>query len=158
MSHTIYKAADDALYAIDSISSIVTVINTETDFESTLGLKPTICLLDSVYRDDGREWNIVAVQWKGGRYLYFYDSDMLRVDAELFKGHNFDQFYEYLKISGSLPTRIDKIVNGIGRVSLEIIDSKTYSPDPSIFQIPKLKAVPGLTSFYPNKKLYKIDD
>ena len=155
---SVYKAADGALYAIDSISSIVTVINTETDFESTIGFKPTVHLLDSVYCREGREWNIVEVQWKGGQYLYFYDPDILKVEAELFKRHNFDQFYEFLKISGSLPTRIDKSVKGMGKVSLEIIEFKKYSSGPSGFQVPKLKTIPGLTSFYPNKKLYKIDE
>lgn len=154
---SVYKAADGALYAIDSISSIVTVINTETDFESTIGFKPTVHLLDSVYSHEGGEWSIVKVQWKGGEYLYFYDPDILKVDAELFKRHNFDQFYEFLKISGSLPTRIDKNVKGMGKVSFEIIDFRKFSPDLSVFKIPNLKAIPGLTSFYPNKRLYKIE-
>lgn len=155
---TVYITSENLLYTVDSVAMMVAVSDAGADLESAMGLEPVVYALDSVYRQNGHVWNIVEVRWKAGRYRYYYDSGLLKVNADLFKGHHYDQFYAFLTVSGSLPTRIDKIVNGMANVSLEIVDFKEYSPDPLLFQIPRMKPIPGLTSFYPNKKLYAIDN
>ena len=142
-SWSIYKQITNKLYTFQDgeASDICTVTDVSFDLEYKLTrIKPKIEKLDTVVEVNGMKCEIVRVVWKSGTYDYYYNSSFLKLDAKLFENHIYDGWAGFLKISNSLPVKIVKSINGIGKVKYTLIRNFAETIDKSIFEIPKLVA------------------
>lgn len=149
-SWIIYRPDSNKLYTFQEgdASNICIVADASIDLENKMtGKMPTITLLDSLYSDDDYKLRAVEVKWSTGSYYYMFDENHFKVNPENFKGHIYDGFYEFLKLSKSLPIEIYKKTNDIIKVRLTLIESSNEQIDYSLFEVPELIEDESLNSF-----------
>lgn len=132
-----YIKKDNLLYNFVGDLNVVSAIDVTIDLEEKLGNSPVLKELGQKEKVGTLECSIVEVRWKMGTYRYYFSNSILKVDSELFKGYNYDQFYEFLKISNSLPVKIEKITNDFFKSTYLLHSYNTKKVDKSIFTIPK---------------------
>lgn len=140
-SWVIYRPDSNKLYTFQDgeTSDICTVTNPAVDLEHKMtGKMPTVTLLDTLINYKEFELKMVEVKWKAGTYYYLFDEDHFKTNPEKFKGHIYDGYYEFLKLSNSLPIMIIKEAGGMTTITISLIDSFENKIDDSIFQIPEL--------------------
>jgi len=140
-SWVIYRSDSNKLYAFQEgeASDICTVTDASIDLENKMtGKMPTVTLLDTLIRHQEFELKMVQVKWKTGTYYYLYDKNHFKTNPDSFKGHIYDGFYEFLKLSKSLPIMIIKEISGMMTTTISLIDSSEKKIDDSFFQIPEL--------------------
>lgn len=110
----IYRPDVKQLYTFqdgeDSDLCIITDASIDLEYQKT-GEMPKVVLLDTLVKYQNYRLEVVQVTWKSGIYYYYFDKNHLRVNPEDFKGHIYDGFYAFLKLSKSLPIRIVKDAN-----------------------------------------------
>ena len=146
----IYRSDSNRLYTFQNgeASDICIVTDPSVDLEHKMtGKMPTVTLLDTLIKYEKYELKTVKVKWKSGTYYYLFDENHFKTNPENFKGHIYDGFYEFLKLSNSLPIQIIKEVGGMMTVTISLIDSAEYKINDSIFQIPELIEDEELNSF-----------
>lgn len=120
-------------------ADICTVNNAAKDLEYELtGNQPAVTLLDTSIKYLDFNLKMVEVKWKTGSYFYLFDEDYFKTNPENYKGHTFDGFYEFLKISKSLPIIIIKEGGGMMTMTLSLVDFSEHTVEESIFLIPEL--------------------
>lgn len=146
-SWSIYKPESNKIYTFQEgeASGICTVTDAGADYESTLsGKLPRIEKQDTTVVINGRNCEVVTVKWKSGTYSYYYEKGYLQVDPKLFKAHIYDGWSEFLQLSGALPVRIVKEVNGMSTATMDLVSATPETIDIKLFDIPKLKPDPEL--------------
>ena len=139
-SWVIYRPDSNMLYTLQEgeASDICVIMDASMDTEfKMLGKMPTVTLVDTIVKYNDYELKMVKVKWKMGYYLYLYSEDHFKTDPELFKGHIFDGFYEYLKIAKSFPVIVIKDAVMM-TVTTSLISSSEEEIQDSIFDIPEL--------------------
>ena len=156
----VYINKDKVLYSLSDDSEIITALDVGIDLEEKLfGIKPSIKLLEKKHKYEEFECNIVEVEWKTGIYRYFYDSLYFKVDdPDIYKGYNYDQWYNYLKISKSLPVIIEKESGGFLKVTYSLIQYSDKKFNDELLTLPKMKEVEEMKNFYPNKRIFYMDE
>lgn len=146
------------IYQIKDDINIVTAIDVTIDLEEKLGQKPAIKLLEKTEQIEEFKCSVVEVKWKFGTYRYYFSNGILSIDPQLFKNYNYDQWFNFLKISKALPLKIEKEINGFCKTTytFEVFDEKAEI-DNSVFEIPKMKLNKELSKMYPNKKIFIVD-
>jgi hypothetical protein len=82
---------------------------------------------------------------------------MFSVDPSLYSNHVYDGWYEFLKISKSLPIKIVKIANGMMTVTATLITSKNESIDDKLFIVPTLISDKDLNIIKsPNREIMRL--
>jgi hypothetical protein len=147
------------IYQIKDDLNIVMAIDVTIDLEEKLGHKPSIKLLEKTEQIEAFKCSVIEVKWKSGVYRYYFSNEILAIDPQLFKDYNYDQWFNYLKISKALPLKIEKEINDFCKTTytLETYDEKAEI-DNSIFEIPKMKLNKELSKMYPNKKIFIVND
>lgn len=151
-----YIKKDNLLYNFVGDLNIVSAIDVTIDLEEKLGNPPILKELEQKEKVGNLECSIVEVRWKMGTYRYYFSNSLLKVDSELFKGYNYDQFYEFLKISNSLPVKIEKITKDFFKSTYLLHSYTTKKVDKSVFTIPKMKEDKMMRGMYQNKKIFII--
>jgi len=150
---TLYKAKDLTLYGFDT-SEYVSGLDVRIDLEEKLGNKPQVDLLKDTVKIGNTECQVVRVKWKTGEYKYYFNKNFLKINPSLYKGYEYDQWYNFLLISGALPVKIEKTIYGIITVTLNLEYYENYEVDEEMFKLPKLKEDPTMSQLYLNKKIY----
>lgn len=152
-----YNPKTNYLYFINPyILNFITAIDVRYDLEETLGSKPMIKLLEEKEYIGDIECSIVEVQWKTGKYRYFFSKDYLKINPEIYINYNYDQWYNYLSISKSLPIKIEKVINNFYRTTFVLHSFSEMDIDDSIFNLPKLKKNKTLSKLYINKVVFDV--
>jgi hypothetical protein len=159
-SWLIYKSETNKIYSIqDGIKNeICSVIDASIDTEFAYFNKmPSVTKLDTSATVNNIVCDIVRVKWKTGTYDYYFNSSMLKVNPELYSKHIYDGWYDFLKISNSLPIKIVKKGNDIMTVTLTLLSSNNSKIEDEIFTLPELKYDKDLNLFKsPNKENMRI--
>lgn len=151
-----YLQKNNLLYRFVDNSNIVSAIDVSIDLEEILGNKPIITKKEKKEMVGEINCSIVEVAWKTGVYRYHYAEGLLSINPDLFKNYRYDQFYEFLKISHSLPIKIEKQVYSFYK---SVYDLKAYNNeyiDQELFVLPKMKENKELSSMQSNKKIFII--
>lgn len=151
-----YIKKDNLLYNFVGDLNVVSAIDVTIDLEEKLGNPPVLKKLNHKEKVGDLECSIVEVRWKTGTYIYYFSNTILQVDSELFRGYNYDQFYEFLKISNSLPIKIEKITKDFFKTTYMLNSYTKQKVDKTIFTIPKMKEEKTMSSMYKNKKFFII--
>jgi hypothetical protein len=151
---SLYKAQNLMIYGFGE--EYVTGVDVTIDLEEKLGYKPQVELLPDTVQIGDTKCQVVKVKWRTGEYKYYFNKDLLKINASLYKGYEYDQWYSFLLISGSLPIRIDKITYNIIEVTFNLESYSNYDVDEDMFQLPKLKEEKEMSKIYLNKKIYYI--
>lgn len=151
-----YLKKHNLIYTFTGDLSIVTAIDTSIDLEEKNGNKPIIEILDIKEKIGKYECSIVQVRWKAGTYKYYFYEGLLKVNPELFKDYKYDQFYEFLKISKSLPLKIEKQINDFYSITYKLYYYNEEKINYNIFDIPKMEEEKELSEMYPNKRIFVI--
>ncbi|TCN50338.1 hypothetical protein D0809_23780 [Flavobacterium circumlabens] len=151
-----YIKKDNLLYNFVGDLNVVSAIDVTIDLEEKLGNPPVLKELEQKEKVGNLECSIVEVRWKMGTYRYYFSNSILKIDSELFKGYNYDQFYEFLKISNSLPVKIEKITKDFFKSTYLLHSYTTKKVDKSVFTIPRMKEDKMMRSMYQNKKFFII--
>lgn len=147
---------DKLLYTFIGDLNIVSAIDVTIDLEEKLGNPPSIKKIDKKEKIGDLECSIVEVKWKTGTYRYYFSDTILKVDPELFKDYKYDQFYEFLKISNSLPVKIEKITNDFFKATYLLNSYTPQKIDKDVFIVPKMKEDKTMSGIYKNKKIFTI--
>ena len=149
----IYVSKENNIYFFEN--DLVIVSDASIDLETVKGNTPKIQLLDKTELINNIRCNVVKVVWKLGTYYYYYNSEILIVDPNLFKGHNYDQFYRFLEISKSLPIRIVKEVNNLMVTELTLKKFFKKKIMDNVFDIPNLQYDDDLNKYaQPHQKVF----
>lgn len=154
----VFRKSDNLLYTLEANSIVVAAIDVTIDLEKKMGYPPTIKVLPDKYQFNGLECSAVKVFWRAGTYTYYFKKDFLTVNPENYNGFEYDQWYNFLLISNSLPIRIEKEVNNFYRLifSLENVIEEEF--DASLLELPKMKENKELGKIYPNRKIFLVEE
>ncbi len=152
-----YSSKDKLIYKLIANSPIVNAIDVTIDLEEKLGNKPLVNLLEKKETVNDYLCSIIEIKWKTGTYRYYFSDKILKVNYQIYNNFNYDQWFNYLKIAGSLPIKIEKEINNMCKTTYVMnyyVEESTI--DNSIFKIPKMKLDKELSQIYPNKKIFII--
>jgi len=159
-SWLIYNSETNKIYSVqDGVKNeICSVIDASIDTEFAYTNKmPIVTKIDTIVIVNNIECKIVRVKWKTGTYDYYYNSSMFNINPEMYSKHLYDGWYEFLKISNSLPIKIVKIVNGTMTVTATLINSKTNEIDDKLFTVPNLITDKNLNIIKsPNREIMRL--
>ena len=159
-SWLLYNSETNKIYSVqDGVKNeICSVINASIDTEFAYSNKmPSVTKQDTLATVNNIECNVVRVKWKSGIYDYYYNSTMFEIDPQLFTNHIYDGWYEFLKISKSLPIKIVKIVNGMMTVTETLITSKKESIVDNLFTVPTVISDKDLNIIKsPNREIMRL--
>lgn len=150
-SWVIYRPDSNKLYTFQGgeASDWCTVTDASIDLENKItGKMPKITLLDTIVKYKEYGLKMVEVKWQSGTYCYLYSENHFKINPEHFKGHIYDGFYEFLKISSSLPIKIIKEAGGMITTTISLVESNKNKITDTLFQIPELIEDEDLNSFY----------
>ena len=144
---SIYNAKDNKIYTIQKKEDIIVATDTSIDLEQTMtGKYPEI-------KEEKEETLIfkkpcrkISVIWGMGTYEYYYSSNFLKIDAELYKNHIYDGWYDFLKLSSALPVRIVKRQMGL-TITLTLVSINEDKIHDRIFELPKMKLDKDMAEF-----------
>lgn len=159
-TRSIYLGEDNTIYTRGKNEDLVVAIDAGIDLENLMfGTKAKIENKETDVVILGKKCNKVVITGKAGVSEYYYNSDFLKIDPELYKNHKYDMWYEFLSISKSLPLRIVKEVKGMMKIKMELINYKEEEIDVENFILPKIKIDEELSKFVPtkNQKIYKVE-
>ena len=132
-TYSIYRSDSNKLYTFFQGSKAI-ILDTSIDKEEKLtNRSPVIKLIDRLVVVYGKPCKIVRVQWESGFYDYYFKSDYLIMDSNLYKGHILNGWYGFLKISNALPLKIIKNSNGV-IVTMTLINANNTKLDTHIFR------------------------
>ncbi len=140
-SWVIYRPDSNKLFTFQDgeASDICKVTDPSVDLEHKItGKMPTVTLIDTLINYKEFKLKMVEVKWKTGTYYYLFDDNYFKTHPENFKGHIYDGFYEFLKLSNSLPIVIIKKIGGMMSITISLIDSSENKINDSYFEIPEL--------------------
>lgn len=149
-SWVIYRPDTKKIYSFQNgeTSDLCMVTDTTIDLEEKMtGEGPNLTLLDTLTEYKDYRLKTVHVKWKSGNYYYLFDEDHFNMDPELFEGHIYDAWYDYLKLSGSLPVKIIKEAGKMMTITMSLVDASETRIEDSVFQIPELVEDEELSSF-----------
>lgn len=139
----VYKPSERKLYTLEDGFEFALILDTkkyiafDIEFE-----KPIITQNDSITTIAGKDCKSISLNWEGfGEEVYFYNDSFLKIDPELFKGHQYEYFYEILQYTKSYPVQINKSLNQLMEIQMTLIDYKTQDINDSSFDIPELEPV-----------------
>lgn len=99
----------------------------------------------------------LVYKWNEGIYKYYFQSDVLNINPDLFNGFVYEKFHDFLNVSNSLPVRMEKEIFGLYTIEFQLIDySQNENLDTEMFRIPSLKEFDMLKGVYKNKSIYEI--
>jgi len=140
-SWVIYRPDSNKLYTFQGgeASDICTVNDASIDLEQKMiGKMPSVSLLDTIVKFKEYQLKMVEVKWKSGTYFYLFDEKYFQTNPELYKGHIYDGYYEFLKIAKSLPIMIIKETGGMMTITMSLVKSNESKLTESLFKIPEL--------------------
>jgi len=151
-----YLEKGNLLYRFIDNSNIVSAIDVSIDLEEKLGSKPVVAKKDKKEMVGDINCSIVEVVWKTGIYRYYYSEGLLRINPDFFKSYNYNQFYEFLKISQSLPIKVEMETYNFYKSVYELQAYSNEQIDEELFVLPKMKENKDFSSTYSNKKIFII--
>ena len=159
-SWLLYNSETNKIYSVqDGVKNeICSVIDASIDTEFSYTNKmPTVSKLDTSATVNNIECTVVRVKWKSGTYDYYYNSTMLMVNPDFYNHHIYDGWYEFLKISKSLPIKIVKTMNGMMTITQTLITTKKDPIDDKLFVVPNLVSDKDLNVIKsPNKEIMRL--
>ena len=153
----IYKESDTKLYTKMSNAQELTVTDVTNLKDSVISIK----LNKGAYNYLGTVCDELVIVSKEGVQKLYFNSTILKVDAEKFKGFKFNNWYTYLTYANALPVRIlidnDKFTLDDVRSSLESIKEQVSAfPVPNYLEeIIKKKTKKEMTKLF-QKQVYHI--
>ena len=151
-----YIKKNNLLYTFIGDFNIVSAIDVTIDLEEKLGNPPSAKKINEKEKIGDLECYIVEVKWKTGIYRYYFSDSILKIDPELFKDYNYDQFYAFLRISNALPIKIEKLTNNFFKSTYLLHSYTPQKIDKVIFSIPKMREDRTMSNMYINKKIFII--
>ena len=146
---------EQTLYRFLKKSNRVELINVSNRYEtaetaSGSRIPPTLQKSDSTRVINGIECNLLLLDF--GMYgveEYWYNSDTLKVNPNLFKGHSFEYFDKIFEITGSFPIEMNKITDNWCKIKLTLIDVDEKELSDNLFKLPNLNPIsdPDIVSF-----------
>ena len=159
-SWSVYRSDSNKIYSFQENSELCTITDASVDTEGRMLKKnPSVEILDTTATVFNKRCKIVRVQWQSGHYDYYFKEGFLSINPELYKGHKYDGWYEFLKLSKSLPIKVTKVTNGVMSVSFTLEKVVKHKVKDSVFILPEL--IPPkekLAVTPPNKVIMKIKE
>lgn len=138
----IYRPDSNKLYTFQSgeAADICTVTDVSKDLEfSMTGEMPTVKLLDSIVEYNDYKLKVVEVKWKTGKYYYLFTENHFKANPADYKGHIYDGFYEYLKLSEAYPIVIVREAGLTITITMSMVSFIEEKVSSDIFEVPQLK-------------------
>ncbi|QRM90376.1 hypothetical protein FG167_14400 [Lacinutrix sp. WUR7] len=154
----IYNPERKELLTIDSKLDLVSAIitNIDLEFEKT-GNLPKIEIVDTKEVILSHTCKKVVVTWQSGVYAYYYNSQFLPMDPNLYANHRYDMWFEFLKKSNALPLKIVKKTNGFMTATMTLEKVDAHAVKDKKFKLPKLKPHEDFVFEKGNQRYYKKD-
>ncbi len=154
----IYRNKENTIYTKERNYNKFIVTEADIDLEKQMfGALPDIAQVETDVTILGRKCNKVVISYRAGVYEYYYAKGFLKMDPVLYKGHTYNRWYEFLKISNALPLRIVKNTLGMS-VIMDVVKIDTTEIDMKLFDIPKINLNKEMSRSVPeNQKVYYID-
>ena len=154
-----YLGDENTIYTRENNDDLMVAIDASIDTENQMfGTLPKIENIETDVIILGKKCHKVVVTWKAGVYEYYYNSNFLKMDANLYKNHIYDMWFEFLKTSNSLPLRIVKKTGGMMTIIMNLTSVNESKINDSKFKLPKMKLDKEMSKYTISKsqKIYKI--
>ena len=136
---SIYNGNDNKIYTIQKNEDIIVATDASIDLQEKMtGKPPKIQNSDDNVIIYDKPCKKVSIIWDMGTYEYYYNSDYLKINPELYKNHIYDGWFGFLKISKSLPFKIVKKQMGM-TMTLNLTNISETPIEDKIFKLPKMK-------------------
>ncbi|MDH6310941.1 hypothetical protein M2451_003805 [Dysgonomonas sp. PFB1-18] len=145
-------------YSLENHSNIITALDVTIDLEELYGFKPTIELLDSIYVFGQFKCKAVQIKWENGLFKYYFDNHYFQIDPEIYQDYNYDQWYNYLKISKCLPIIIEKNYNDAVTVQYSLLLYTEDKFNNDFLLLPQIEEIDELKGVFPNKEFYIVKE
>jgi hypothetical protein len=136
---TIYKVEENKIYSLTKDLDYLIVTNADKpspyDFDSS---PPSLKISDSTTNINGINCKSIKLVWEQlGENIYYFNSDTLSIDANLFEEHKFEYFDRVLKLTNAYPICISKSLNGFVTIRMSLIDTSSESINEKVFILPE---------------------
>ncbi|MDH7913039.1 hypothetical protein [Winogradskyella sp. SYSU M77433] len=152
----VYNPERNEILTIDRKSDLVTAIKAGIDLQTeTRGISPKITVEDTEDMVMNIKCSKVVVEWEMGTYEYYFNSEYLKMDPELYSNHKYDMWSEFLKLSNALPLKIVKIIPNMMTITMTLNKIDEHSVNDKVFKLPKLKLSEEFTIDKGNQVYYE---
>lgn len=137
----IYKSDVNKIYTFQKDFEYVIITDGNKYNSLDLGTDaPKIEVIDSTKNIYDTECKLVKLSWGSlGDELYYFNSNFLEINPELFVNHNYEYLNAILKHSNSYPLEIIKSLSNFITVKMTLVNVSEGKVDASLFDVPKLK-------------------
>lgn len=137
----IYKTDLNKIYTFQKDFDHVVITDAIKHYSMNLNLKePKIEQIDSLKVINGNKCKLIKLNWdKLGEEYYFYNSEIVKLDSEKFKNHNYEYFNAIINISKSYPLEIVKKVSDLISIKMTLLTMEEIKIDDTLFELPKFE-------------------
>jgi hypothetical protein len=137
----VYKSDVNKIYTFQKDFDHVVITDAKKKYALNLKLpEPTFEKTDSLKVVNGYNCKLVKLSWdKLGEEYYFYNSEVVKLDAQLFKNHNNEYFNNIIEISNSYPIEIIKTVMNFITIKMTLIKISEEKILDDEFKLPKFE-------------------
>lgn len=138
----IYKSDVNKIYTFQKDFEYEVITDADKYNAYNLDFKePKIEEVDSLKSINGFDCKLLKLSWdKLGEEYYFYNSEIARIDPELFKNHNYEFFNTVVGKTNSYPLEIVKIVSNLISIKMTLVSISEEEISDDLFDIEKIKA------------------
>ncbi len=137
----IYKSDVNKIYNFQNDFDHVMI--TDANKRNALDLQfkePKIEEIDSLKVINGHDCRLVKLSWdKLGEEYYYYNAEVAKLDAELFKEHNYEYFNTVVGITNSYPLEIVKTLSNFVSLKMTLVSVSEEKIEDALFELPKFK-------------------
>lgn len=131
-----YNPKDKLLYSWQANSDTATTVNSKKYLDEFVSITPK----DTVATIMNISCQAIIVKSKMGSMTVYYNSDYLKMDANLYKGHLYGHWEQILKHTGCLPLKVET-QGFMTKIVQTATEFKQESISDDRFTIPKFKTV-----------------
>ena len=137
----IYKSDDNKIYFFQKDSEYEFIIDANKYNATNIQLEPQVEMIDSLKLVNGINCKMIKLSWDQlGEEYYFYNSEIAKVDAILFKNHNYEYFNTVVEKTNSYPLEIIKKVGDFSSIKMTLVSISEENISDELFDIEKIKS------------------
>lgn len=138
-TYTIYRHDSNTLFYFSDTTDVISVRDASvSDIELEGVTEPTWKWVDTTVVFDGFSCQVLKCTIGRKITTYYFAEGHLPVNAEVYKGHIYGDWYGYLKLAGCLPLYFESDISGLMTLKHTLLNYQVMTLPKKVFLVPEL--------------------
>lgn len=138
-TYTVYRHDSNTLFYFSDTTDVISVRDASvSDIELEGVTVPIWEWVDTTVVFDGLSCKVLKSTVGRKLTTYYFAEGHLLVDAEVYKGHIYGDWYGYLKLAGCLPLYIESDISGLMTLKHTLLNYQAMAIPEKMFAVPEL--------------------